>query len=66
MHTIVFISKSCSIASNGHGFVNGDIVKANLASAEEWTVLLESAQYVVTNATAIRFNLLLMMQMEQH
>ena len=45
------------ITSNGHGFVDGDIVRVNIASTETQTYFIEGAQYVVTSATANTFQL---------
>ncbi len=45
------------ISSTGHGFVDGDVVKATLAVAETMGGIIAGKHYVVTNAAADTFRL---------
>jgi flagellin len=45
------------VTSNAHGLVDGDIVRANIASTESRTNVSEGAYYVVTSATTNTFQI---------
>tara|TARA_B100000989_G_scaffold273587_1_gene231850 strand:- start:1626 stop:3752 length:2127 start_codon:yes stop_codon:yes gene_type:complete len=45
------------ITSNGHGFVDGDVVKATLTAAETMGGIIAGKHYVVTNAATNTFRL---------